>query len=338
MEILLLGIYSFFVWLIFFKFKWLPWNITSQVIVVTIPIIALSALMLCLNIGAPASNDVRAINYVVQIVPRVTGRVIEVPVEPNRPVKKGDVLFRIDPTPFELEIKTLEARIPEIQAKVKLADLRSKQSRELSDAGAGPAFDAEQWEAESAQAAAMLVQIEAQLASAKWKLDECTVYAPADGTVINLQLRPGSTASQFAGLPVMSFVEDEQWVIAVFNQNELHQIKQGDEAEIATKMYPGRIIKCKVDSVVWATAEGQLPMSGMLASAVSNPVGRNGVAVKLMPAAKDVDVFLAAGARGKCAIYTHTFKPIHIVRKILLRVQAKFDWIIIKHVPSGGHH
>ena len=43
MEIILLGIYSFFVWLIFFKFKWLPWNIVSQVIVVTIPIVALTA-------------------------------------------------------------------------------------------------------------------------------------------------------------------------------------------------------------------------------------------------------------------------------------------------------
>ena len=40
MEIILLVIYSFFVWFIFFKKKWLPWNITSQVIVVTIPIVA----------------------------------------------------------------------------------------------------------------------------------------------------------------------------------------------------------------------------------------------------------------------------------------------------------
>ena len=39
MEVLLLGIYSFFVWLIFFKFKWLPWNTVSQVIVITIPIV-----------------------------------------------------------------------------------------------------------------------------------------------------------------------------------------------------------------------------------------------------------------------------------------------------------
>ena len=74
MEILLLGIYSFFVWLIFFKFKWLPWNIVSQVIVITLPIFALTALILFLNIVAPSSHDVRVINYVVPVVPRVTGR------------------------------------------------------------------------------------------------------------------------------------------------------------------------------------------------------------------------------------------------------------------------
>src|SRR4029453_9608027 len=53
MEILLLGIYSFFVWLIFFKYKWLPWNMVSQVIVITLPIIGITALILLANIRAP---------------------------------------------------------------------------------------------------------------------------------------------------------------------------------------------------------------------------------------------------------------------------------------------
>ena len=54
MEALLLGIYSFFVWLIFIKFKWLPWNTTSQVTVVIIPIVAMTALILTLNVVAPS--------------------------------------------------------------------------------------------------------------------------------------------------------------------------------------------------------------------------------------------------------------------------------------------
>ena len=111
MELILLIIYSVIVWLIFFKFKLLPWNITSQVIVVTIPIFALTVLILFMNICAPSSSDVRAQNYVIPIVPRVTGQVTEVPIEPNRPIKKGDVLFKIDPVPFEAAANAAEATL-----------------------------------------------------------------------------------------------------------------------------------------------------------------------------------------------------------------------------------
>src|SRR5438105_13352564 len=63
MEVILLGIYGFFVWLIFFKFKWLPWNFTSQFITITLPIVGMMVLFLLLNIAAPATDDVRAMNY-----------------------------------------------------------------------------------------------------------------------------------------------------------------------------------------------------------------------------------------------------------------------------------
>src|SRR5438477_5011273 len=104
MEVILLGIYGFFVWLIFFKFKWLPWNFTSQFITITLPIVGMMVLFLLLNIAAPATDDVRAMNYVIPIVPRITGQVTEVPIQPNRPIKKGDVHFKIDPLPFEAAV------------------------------------------------------------------------------------------------------------------------------------------------------------------------------------------------------------------------------------------
>src|SRR5215468_6013337 len=112
MEALLLGIYAFFVWLIFIKFKWLPWNITSQVIVAVIPIVGLTTMILTLNVVAPSSSKLRIYKYVVPIVSQVRGRVLEVPVEEgNRPVKKGDVLFKIDPTPYRLAVNQLEAQL-----------------------------------------------------------------------------------------------------------------------------------------------------------------------------------------------------------------------------------
>ena len=101
MEVLLLAIYASIVWLIFFKLKLLPWTTATAVVVVTIPIVGLAATMLLLNVFAPSALDVQVVKYVVQIVPRVPGRVIDVPVEPNRLTRKGDVLFRIDPRPFQ---------------------------------------------------------------------------------------------------------------------------------------------------------------------------------------------------------------------------------------------
>src|SRR6186713_1383118 len=118
MEIILLGIYSFFVWLIFIKFKLLPWTTPWKVGVAIFPVVAIAALLLLLNVFAPTTSDVRVVKYVVPVVSQVRGRVIEVPVENNRPVKKGDVLFRIDPTPYQNEVRALEARLAADEAKV----------------------------------------------------------------------------------------------------------------------------------------------------------------------------------------------------------------------------
>ena len=94
--------------------------------------------MLLLNIFAPTTTDVRVVKYVVPIVSQVRGRVIEVPVENNRPVKKGDVLFRIDPTPYESEVNALEAQLASDEAKVgaERARLSEMQAR-LPDAVSG---------------------------------------------------------------------------------------------------------------------------------------------------------------------------------------------------------
>ena len=127
--------------------------------------------------------------------------------------------------------------------------------------------------------------------------------------------------------PVMTFIENGQWVVALFGQNEVREVQPGQEAEIALKMYPGRIIKCKVDSVVWATAGG--PGAGGRQPArtrLAMPPGQ--LVVRLLP--NDKEHFLAAGARGAGAIYTDYAEMIHIVRKIIMRVGTKLDWLILK--------
>jgi hypothetical protein len=95
-------------------------------------------------------------------------------------------------------------------------------------------------------------------------------------------------------------------------------------------MYPGRIVKCKVDSIMWATAAGQLPIGTVNTGGGVAPVPPNSLAVRLLPDKKDVDLFMASGANGIGAIYTDSGVPIHILRKILIRVSAKLDWLILK--------
>ncbi len=404
MEILLLGIYSFFVWLIFIKFKWLPWNTATQVTVVIIPIIGLAIMILALNIVAPSSSDVRVIKYVVNVVPQVRGRVLEVPVEPNRLVKKGDVLFKIDPTPYELTVRALEAqlantaasgreldeqltgaagkvaesrgaiqqadaRIREVQTKLDLARLRVSQNKELVATGAGDKFTLEQAQADLAELEAQLAsarsaavqarssevqaqaserqirqrisgkfnneyapvaQIRAQLENARWELSQTTVIAPADGYAINVQLRPGSFTTAFPITPAMTFVEQTYQVIALYHQNELHQVEPGNEAEFTLNTYPGRVIKAAVDSIVWAQGQGQVAMSTQLPSTGFGPIPPGRFPVKLTVAPKDANLFLPAGATGDGAIYTEHAAFLHIIRKIILRVGAKLDYLILK--------
>jgi multidrug resistance efflux pump len=391
MEIILLLIYSGIVWLIFFKFKWLPWNFISQVIVVTIPIVGLTLLILLLNIVAPSSADVRVVNYVTAVNARLQGMVIDVPITPNQHIKKGQILFRLDPRPMEIEIRGFKAQIESLQAQLlsagasttgfgetvrnargsreaiaaqlKLARERESQTRELAATGAGSQYDYQQAQMnvanlqaqldaatatersaqakvgaktskgdqdEIANVKAKILQAEAQLADAQWRLEQTVYRAPADGTVVSLSLRPGAMAVPLPITPAMTFVEDEQWVMAIFRQNEVRKIKPGQEAEISLRMYPGRIIKCKVDSIMWATAAGQLPIGFTNNMAGVAPIPPGALAVRLLKDKKDVDLFMASGAAGAGAVYTDSGVAIHILRKILIRVSAKLDWLILK--------
>jgi multidrug resistance efflux pump len=376
MEMLLLALYILIAWLIFFKFKLLPWNNLSRAIVVTIPVVGLATLILLLNVFAPSSADVRVIKPVIQIVSQVRGRVISVDVAPNELVKKGTVLFKVDPTPYALQVATLEAQLVgaqssvaqlqaqrhaaankvfAAQAQLALAVRRVTENRALVSQSAGDRFTLEQAEttlkeaqanlagaqSEQAQVEALLngrvngqpyqvAQISAQLADARWDLEQTVVRAPADGYAINLQLRPGSFVGSLPISPVLSFVENQQQVIALYQQNELYAVQPGNRAEFTLRTIPGRIIHAHVNSIVWAQSQGQFMTGGALPSTgLVDPYGDRFV-VKLDIDARDRDLFMAAGAVGDGAIYTDRFEALHLVRMVLLRITAKLNYLVLK--------
>ena len=75
-------------------------------------------------------------------------------------------------------------------------------------------------------------------------------------------------------------------------------------------------------------SQGQLPIGGASHSAGVAPIPPNSLAVRLLVDEKDI--FLASGAHGAGAIYTDSGHMIHIIRKIIIRVGSKLDWLILK--------
>jgi multidrug resistance efflux pump len=106
---LIVGTYGVLCWLLFAKFKVIPINTYTIVTAFLGGGVILLVLYIFLSVFHPVSHDGRMYSPVVQIVPNVRGTVIEVPIEANTPVKKGEVLFKIDPEQYRIEVDRLRA-------------------------------------------------------------------------------------------------------------------------------------------------------------------------------------------------------------------------------------
>ncbi|MGC0153325.1 HlyD family secretion protein [Chromobacterium vaccinii] len=378
---IILGGYAFLVWLIFIKFKWLPWNIQTQVGSATGALALLATIIFTINVVTPSSGDVRVINYVSEIVPRVAGTVTRVAVEGNTLVKKGDVLLEIDDTPYRLRVKELKAKLADTtassktlrqdldsansdaaaaRAQLELMRQRLSEARTLARTGAGNQYDVESFRAEvkkaesalaSAQSGqakartrldgkvgpdlASVAQIKAQLEAAQYDLDSTVIRAPADGYAINVAVRPGNYLVPMPFRPALSFVEQEQRILAFFDQNELRYVQPGDKAEVAFKTLPGQLVRARVDSIVWANGQGQLAQSGQVPNApveLAPPPLAQKYAVKLLPVRDDGDpaLFIPMGARGDGAIYTEKLAPLHLLRMVMIRAQSLLNYLVLK--------
>ena len=107
-------------------------------------------------------------------------------------------------------------------------------------------------------------------------------------------------------------------------------VEPGNEAEFALNTHPGRIIKAKVDSIVWAQGQGQMAQAGVLPQTGAYPQVPGRFPVKFAVEERDRELFLAAGADGHGAIYTEHVAAIHILRMVILRVGTITDYLVLK--------
>ena len=121
MIVLLLNIYLAIL-IALVKLRIVRFNLFWKVSPVIVLLLLLIGLFIPMGWGAP-QGPALVVRNSVQIVPNVSGQVIEVAAEPNTALKAGDVLFRIDPAPFEFKLKALQAQV--VAAKQKAEQLKA---------------------------------------------------------------------------------------------------------------------------------------------------------------------------------------------------------------------
>ena len=118
MELLLILLYVSICYVVFKVFK-IPVNQWSLATAALGGIVGIVLLLLIMNYNHPFTKNARIYFSVTPVLPSVRGRVIEVPAQTNTPLKEGDVLFRVDPKPYEYMVAQKKAALAEAEQNVK---------------------------------------------------------------------------------------------------------------------------------------------------------------------------------------------------------------------------
>jgi multidrug resistance efflux pump len=352
---------------------WWPWHLLRAIVVLPGKILRsplvwavlllafLAALVTYYGLAnrfTPATTDAYVQAFVVQVAPQVAGEVVEVGVKENQRVARGDLLFALDPRPFEHRVRQLEANLSLMTQQVAQMDselqaARAEEASLTADEGLALAvhgqeetifkqgstterkfIDARQ-KYQSAKALveraraqvrqkeqalkarvgdehALIAEAKAKLAAAKLDLSWSRVYAPAAGSITDLQLRVGSFVP--SGRPVLTCIETGRWwVVANFRENTLEYIRPGQVAGIVFKTYPGQVFGGVVESVGLGVSHGQGVPSGELPeintpdSWISRPQ-RFQVRIAVQGAAA---MPLRVGATASVTVYTTDDNPLN---------------------------
>jgi multidrug resistance efflux pump len=374
--LLITVLFTFAVWLVFFRFKWLKWSIPWAIVSVFFFLHLLLIFLIGLRFMEPYSKDARVIQHTIQLVPRLPEPtlVTAVLVEPNVPVKKGQPLFQFDRRPYEYKVKQLEATlaqarqnvlvlkaevdataaaVPKAESELAYAKIETQRYQKLAQDNAGTEQDAQKWatqvladEANVKEAIAQaerarlkyeseidgvnttVAAVQADLDKARYYLDNTTLVAPEDGYIVNLQVRTGMVAGDYRIGAIAAFIVDvDRYVLANYTQETLKYVKPNQPVEVALDLYPGQIFKGRVDSIWWASGEGQLLPSGTLPKFNERPpqTPQGLFAVKIYLDGKDQSKF-PIGAQGVAAIYTKG-GGFAGLRRIVIRTYTWLNWL-----------
>lgn len=211
---------------------------------------------------APESVDVRA---------RVTGYLVKINFQPGYPVRKGQVLFEIDPRPYQAQLDISRGQLALDQAQLKLAIAEYNIGKEVAKTpGAISQQELEKRAAAQARAEAAVQATKAQVEYNQINLDFTKVSSPIDGIISRYFLTVGNLVNQDVTLLTTIVSEDPMWVYFQVDERTLLRVGQMIREG---KISPGQVGKAPVQ-IGLATEGDQFPHEGTL-DFVNNQVDRS---------------------------------------------------------------
>src|SRR5215470_14016075 len=213
----------------------------------------------------PRTDDATVRANVVGITPRVSGQILQLNVQDNQEVKKGDVLFEIDPEDYRLMLAKAQAELAALDRQIAQAGSTLKRLEPLLPKNFTTAENVDE-----ARTRLTTLQAQREGAIATINLEElhlsyCKVIAPFSGRVINLNISAGAHVT--TGVPVFSLLDTSKWyVIANFREAEIRHMAPGSEAIVYLSSAPKQRFRGKVQGIGWAVkpeGETDLPFGAV---------------------------------------------------------------------------
>lgn len=203
----------------------------------------------------PSTDDAYVQANTINVAAQVTGPVASVAVKDHQLVKEGQLLFTIDPLPFQIAVNKASAALAAQQAIYLLAQQNANRNFKLVIAGQESKATGDQIQSQLDTAKAQLAADQAQLDQAKLDFAHTRVTAPHAGVVTQFSLRPGNNV--IANSTLFMIVEQNNfWVDANFKETQVARIKPGQRVKVILDMFPKHTFIGYVDAV--SSASGSL--------------------------------------------------------------------------------
>ncbi|KXI24529.1 HlyD family secretion protein [Photobacterium sanguinicancri] len=204
----------------------------------------------------PWTRDGQIRAYVIQITPRVTGQINRMNIEDNAQVKKGDVLFEIDASVYNNNLK--KAIAGQKQALALLNKAKNEERRSLNlvkrTPGAIPTLTLNNLHNAVETAQANVFAADALIDEAQLNLTYTKITAPTDGYITNLSHRVGSQV--VANTPVVALIDQNSfWVEGFFKETDLKNVKPTDKALVTLMMHDDLPLEGEIKSIGYGIAK-----------------------------------------------------------------------------------